>query len=563
MTLLLVSFIAGVLTVLAPCVLPLLPIIIGGSAQAHNRRNPYLITGALAVSIILFTLLLKFSTVFIAVPQLVWSTISGVIIIAFGVVSIFPTLWEKFSLALGLQANSDKLMESAAAKQGKWGDILLGLSFGPVFSSCSPTYFVILATVLPQSFALGTLYLIVYAAGLSLVLLLISLLGQKFVRRIRWAANPNGWFKKSLGILFIVVGIFILTGADKKLQTYLLDKGFYDITKLEYGLLDESKNGESDDLPTVFPQYQEIQSPSGFVNTEPITLGELVGKKIILIDFMTYSCINCVRTFPYLNDWYEKYQDDGLEIVGIHTPEFAFEKKPENVEIAMRDFGIKFPVVLDNDYATWNAYDNNYWPRKYLIDYEGNIVYDHIGEGNYEETEAKIRELLGLDGEPDTSIAEVSLNGARSPEIYFGASRNDSFANGQPNAIGVQTLTVPSKLVKNQLYLDGSWNIQPEYATPTNDVGKVIFRYVGGQVFLVASASSPATITILRDGVPLSLSLLGDDVLIVDGKSVANIDEDRLYSLIMADDGKEHTLELQLGSDDIEMYTFTFGTAVK
>src|SRR3989344_15985 len=198
--------------------------------------------------------------------------------------------------------------------------------------------------------------------------------------------------------------------------------------------------------------YKEIAGPAGFVNTgknadgtdKAISIGALVGKKVILIDFLTYSCINCQRTFPYLNAWYETYKDRGLEIVGIHTPEFAFEKDIDNVREAMKNFGIKHPIVLDNDYATWRAYGNQYWPRKYLIDIYGNIVYDHIGEGAYEETEMKIRELLleraevlGLN-KPDTNeeLAASQMpegeNTARSPETYFGSLRNERLANGVP-----------------------------------------------------------------------------------------------------------------------------------
>jgi thiol-disulfide isomerase/thioredoxin len=140
----------------------------------------------------------------------------------------------------------------------------------------------------------------------------------------------------------------------------------------------------------------EIKNPSGFVNTndQPIKISDYIGNKVILLNIMTYSCINCQRTFPYVTAWYKKYKDDGLIVIGIHTPEFAFEKDKGNVEKAMKEFGINFPVVLDNEYATWNALENKYWPRKYLIDIHGNIVYDHVGEGAYEETEEKIKELL-------------------------------------------------------------------------------------------------------------------------------------------------------------------------
>lgn len=241
MGLLLVAFVAGVLTVLAPCVLPLLPIIIGGSISDHERRNPFLITASLAVSIVLFTLLLKFSTVFIDIPAKTWSIVSGVIIIFFGLVSLFPALWEKLSVALNLGGRSNELLEKSVAKKSHWGDILLGASLGPVFSSCSPTYFLILATVLPQSFASGVLHLVVYALGLSLALLLIAYLGQKLIKKVQWAADPHGWFKRGMGLLFVLVGIFILTGADKQLQTYILDKGYFDITKLEQKILEISE----------------------------------------------------------------------------------------------------------------------------------------------------------------------------------------------------------------------------------------------------------------------------------------------------------------------------------
>jgi thiol-disulfide isomerase/thioredoxin len=184
--------------------------------------------------------------------------------------------------------------------------------------------------------------------------MLVSILGQRFIRNARWAADPNGWFKRGLGILFLIVGIFIITGTDKKIQTFLVEKGYYNVSSLEQNLLKKANTemNSSDQLSVdpqtttqSYPLYREIANPSGFVNSDPFTLKQLVGKKVILVDFMTYSCINCIRTFPYLNAWYDKYKDQGLEIVAIHTPEFAFEHKIENVREAMQRFGIKFPVV--------------------------------------------------------------------------------------------------------------------------------------------------------------------------------------------------------------------------
>lgn len=242
MSLLFISFLAGVLTVLAPCTLPLLPIIIGGSLReggAQGKWKPVIITVSLAISLVVFTLLLKVSTLFIDLPQNFWTFFSGSLIIIIGVITLFPSIWEKISTKLKLSQKSNQALADSARKKTYLGDVLIGASLGPVFASCSPTYFLILATVLPENFATGLVYLIVYALGLSLILFLVAFLGQKFVKKIQWAADPKGWFKKVLAILFIVVGIFIFTGLDKKLQTSLLENGFFDVTQIEGKLLEK------------------------------------------------------------------------------------------------------------------------------------------------------------------------------------------------------------------------------------------------------------------------------------------------------------------------------------
>lgn len=580
MFLLLVSFLSGVLTVLAPCILPVLPVIIGGSVQGGQKRNPYLITGSLVVTIILFTLALKFSTAFINIPQGVWSGISGGVVILFGLISLFPRAWDALNVKLGLGNRSEQLLTKSRERKTHLGDILIGLSLGPVFSSCSPTYFLILATVLPRSFATGIIYLIAYALGLGLVLLLISLLGQRFIQRARWAANPNGWFKRGLGVLFILVGIFILTGADKRVQTALLEKGYFNITNVEQSILQSSQpstirpagSASTDTTDNRFPQYREITRPSGFVNTSSVTLGELIGKKVILVDFMTYSCINCIRTFPYLNAWYDKYKDQGLEIVGIHTPEFAFEKNIDNVRAAMKRYGITFPVVLDNDYGTWGAYANNYWPRKYLIDLNGNIVYDHIGEGGYAETEEKIQELLRMKAASDSQAvnripkgivrvqapAGPSIN--QSPETYFGSDRNSLLGNGAVGRRGPQTFTLPQTINADRLYLSGTWNIQGEQVEVQRTPARIVYRFTARNVFFVASASKDIRVNIRLDGKPLTQEQAGADIRMEGTSSYATIEEERLYHLIENDAGsEEHVLELEIESPGLRAYTFTFG----
>lgn len=238
MTLFLISFLAGVLTVLAPCILPLLPIVVGRSSDGQSKYRPLIISTSLAVSIILFTLLLKVSTVFIEIPQSTWAYISGGIIILFGINALFPTLWEHLPFVNRLSRSSNRLLGKNSQRKGIIGDILVGFSLGPIFSSCSPTYFLILATVLPQSVTTGLIYLIAYSLGLSLMLLLIGYIGQRLTSRLQGVSNPHGWFKRGLGVLFIVVGIFIVTGIDKQIEQYILENGYVDVTQIEEQLLD-------------------------------------------------------------------------------------------------------------------------------------------------------------------------------------------------------------------------------------------------------------------------------------------------------------------------------------
>jgi len=307
-----------------------------------------------------------------------------------------------------------------------------------------------------------------------------------------------------------------------------------------------SKNGAETKIsaPKVLPpapnkakQYElakEITTPDGFINRSGISIGELVGKKVILIDFWTYSCINCQRTTPYLNAWYEKYRGHGLEIIGIHTPEFEFEKDYVNVQAAVEKFGIKFPVVLDNDYSTWFAYQNRYWPRKYLIDIDGYVVYDHIGEGGYEETEKRIQELLterkqilGLTGETvpmgtAKPLAETRSSQPISPETYFGSSRGSNSKN----------------------YLVGDWQINPEYAENRKAGDKIVYQYQAKKVYLVAGADQSTEVKILINGQPAG---------------TITVQANQLYEIVSAEAWGKHTLELIVSQPGLKIFTFTFG----
>lgn len=244
--LLFLSFVAGILTIAAPCMLPLLPVIVGGSIVRtdsnseiadRNWYRPLIIAGSLAVSVVLFTLLLKATTALLGVPQFVWQLIAGGIIVGFGVTLVFPALWERVMTRTGLQNRANSALDRSYRRKGVGGDILLGAALGPTFSSCSPTYALILATVLPVSFGEGVLYIVVYAAGLAIALLLVAFLGQAFARKLGWLSTPSGWFRRVVGILLIVVGIAVIVGLDKQFQAFVIDQGWYDpIQNFEEGI---------------------------------------------------------------------------------------------------------------------------------------------------------------------------------------------------------------------------------------------------------------------------------------------------------------------------------------
>lgn len=562
MVLLIISFIAGVLTVLAPCILPLLPVVVGGSLSdggggGFNKKKAFTIILSLGVSVIAFTLLLKASTLFITIPEYVWKWISGGIVVFLGLIILFPSLWESRLLAK-LSTKSNMLMSKGYQKKNFWGDVIIGAALGPVFSTCSPTYFIVLATVLPVNFFLGLTYLFTYTTGLCLSLLIVSLVGHKIMSKLGVAADPNGWFKKTLGIIFLIVGIAIIGGLDKKTQLFLLESGFFDVTKIEQKLLEKNTTlAPTEQKQLLYKKVPELSSIDGYINTDgkPITLAQLKGK-VVLLDIWTYSCINCQRTLPYINNWYAKYKDQGFVVVGLHTPEFAFEKVQSNVEKAVERFGIKYPVVLDNDYSTWNALGNQFWPRKYLIDIDGYIVYDHIGEGNYEETEKAIQNALkeraarmGVEDTVSTTTTQpkdaviVDSSKVKSPETYFGSARNHYLANGAAGRAGEQTLTIPENVVSNKLYLGGTWNMTPEYAE-SKSAGSIVFSYEAKNVYIAAGSAEG-----------IELEIYKDDVFV---KKVTITDE-TLYQLIQDTDYGKHTLKIVIPKGGLRAFTFTFG----
>lgn len=345
-------------------------------------------------------------------------------------------------------------------------------------------------------------------------------------------------------------------------------------SNIDFGALSEEQEIVIPELTSAekegrYDRAREITMPAGFLNSEPFALKDHIGEKVILLDIWTYSCINCQRTLPYITAWDDKYRDDGLLVVGVHSPEFEFEKDPENVRKAMEQFGIKYPVVLDNDFGTWHAYRNRYWPRKYLIDIDGYVVYDHIGEGAYDQTEKVIQDLLkerakrlGIDADIASELVDVTVPDAptskkRSPETYFGAWRNHNFGNGDPGVMGEVSLKPPVETIRNIFYLSGDWDIKRQHALSRGSESAIHMRYRGDKVFFVASApGSGVTIQVLQDGEPVT-EARGEDV---DENGRVLINEERLYKLI--DNGnatEDHVLEIIIEGGELEAYTFTFG----
>jgi Thiol-disulfide isomerase and thioredoxins len=319
----------------------------------------------------------------------------------------------------------------------------------------------------------------------------------------------------------------------------------------------------------IAPEFKGITS---YINTNGTKLSDLKGK-VVLVDFWTYSCINCIRTLPYLVDWNQKYSDKGLVIVGIHSPEFEFEKNIDNVKQAVARFGIKYPVLLDNDHGTWNAYQNNYWPRKYLVDSEGYIRYDHIGEGGYAETENAIRNLLAersnQQGLGTTNLNQtklivpntpsVDLNQIKTPELYFGYQYARSQLGNIEGFNPEKTVnyTIPSSnLDTSVIYLQGLWKNNPDNMELVGPDGKITLVYSAKSVNIVAGGKGQVTVREDDNGVQTNNSSKGNDT---DAEGKLSIDGQRLYNIADNTNYGNHHIEIDAKGPGFKIYTFTFG----
>ncbi len=318
---------------------------------------------------------------------------------------------------------------------------------------------------------------------------------------------------------------------------------------LRYGV-DQNSASTSTNSETIsnidFKDYgpaPEFKLGDNWLNSKPLTLESLKGK-VVLVDFWTYSCINCIRTMPYVTKWYDTYKDNGLVIIGVHTPEFAFELDKNNVQNAMSQFGIHYPVVQDNDYAIWNSYSNHYWPAEYLIDQKGEIVYEHFGEGHYDTTEKAIQQLLGISTSTMVASSSPDLSGIGSPEMYFGTWRLENLSSSQKVSLSAKDYTLNQNLDLNTFSLGGKWQFSQYYLTFVGSTGQMNLKFHSGKVFMVASSKTPATLMITVDGKP---------------QPSVTVQDSKLYTLFDSNDYSDHVIEINVDQSGLEAFTFTFG----
>jgi cytochrome c biogenesis protein CcdA/thiol-disulfide isomerase/thioredoxin len=562
------AFIAGVLTVLAPCVLPLLPVIIGGSLSGDSKdtRRPLLIAGSLAVSLIIFTVLLKATTLLINIPPAAITYFSGGIIVALGLATLFPQVYTTAMARLGIEHRAQQLLGSGTKSRSKWlGPVITGAALGPVFSSCSPVYAYLIATVLPAHFATAMAYIISYVIGLALILLTVGYYGQRLTGRLKFASNPSGYFQRGLALLFIVVGVLIITGSGTKLQVFVADHTPLNFYTFSSTLIPRQAGAKTINNTTLYnvaafkaPEFTGIQD---WINSKPLTLAQLKGK-VVLIDFWTYTCINCIRSLPYVQGLYSHYAKDGLVVVGIEAPEFSYEKIPSNVAAAVKQDGLTYPIAIDGNLATWNAYHNEYWPAEYLIDRSGTVRREHFGEGDYDQTEQAIRGLLA-EGNKATLTSKLVVPGAtaapinqdQTPETYLGTDRADAYVGSpQLGSEPTQSYTFSKTIGDSEWSLSGQWQVSGSNITAGMHA-QIEINVAAKNVYVVGGASNPSPVQVSYNNQPISQTgNAGADV----SNSQVIVQLSNLYRIASFKDFTKGIITLTVPSG-VSLNTFTFG----
>jgi cytochrome c biogenesis protein CcdA/thiol-disulfide isomerase/thioredoxin len=511
---------------------------------------------------------------------------SVVIIAALGISLLLPAVGARLEAAVSRLLG--RFVTSRTEVSGFGSGFLTGAALGIVWSPCAGPILAAVATLAAtQAVSVESVFVtLAFGIGIAIPLFLFAVFGQKLFSANRFLRAYTGRIQQVFGGIMILAALAIWSGYDKTLQSKLLDLfpsyGNFllrfenrpevekalenllkeDVSEERTGFMDQ--DGDESDLP-VLGTAPDFRGISTWLNTDgkPLSMADLKGK-VVLVDFWTYSCINCIRTLPYVTGWYEKYKDDGFVVIGVHTPEFAFEHETENVFDAMKRYGIGYPVAQDNDYGTWKAYSNRYWPAHYLIDVQGRVRYTHFGEGKYDETEKNIQKLLAEAGmletnqEPRiTNYEEKEPTTDQTPETYLGLARMERFVSPEIAVPLSRRYSIPEDISLHSFAYGGEWNLDAERAVVDEAGSSIGIRFRGNKAFLVLAPpeGSTGTVSIFLDSALVDKNA-GADVR--DG--VATVDSDRLYELIDLHGGNgEHTLRLEFDTPGISAYAFTFG----
>src|SRR5476651_2265140 len=585
MLLLTLAYLGGVLTIVSPCILPVLPFVFARTGQPFVRSGLPLLAG-MAVTFALVASLAAVGGGWVVQVNQYGRWLALLCVALFGLTLLLPQLSER--LTRPLVAAGSRLSEAAGAdaKPRPGASFLIGVATGLLWAPCAgPILGLVLTGAALQGASIGTtLLLLAYAAGAATSLALALLVGGKVFGLMKKSLGAGEWLRRGLGALMLAGVAAIALGLDTGILARLSTAS---TGGLEQSLVEklsakpEQKSGammaggammaanHSDALP-VEGQLPPLDGAVQWLNSEPLTAEALKGK-VVLVDFWTYSCINCLRTLPYVKAWAEKYRDQGLVVIGVHAPEFAFERNVGNVTKAMKDLGINYPVAIDNDFKIWRAFNNEYWPAHYFADAQGRIRYHHFGEGDYAESERVIQQLLKeagatkvADGLINASAEGVELapqmNEVKSPETYVGYQRAENFVpEASLAADKVAMYNPPAQLALNNWSLGGQWNVGSERATASAPASRIVYRFHARDLHLVLGPGSdgkPVRFKVLIDGKAPG-EAHGTDVA-PDGSGT--VTEQRLYQLVRQPGAvKDRTFTIEFLDPQVAAYAFTFG----
>lgn len=560
MVLLIITYLAGALTILSPCILPVLPLVFSKTRSSFWKSRFPLLLG-MAATFALFSGIALVGGEWISRANDIGRWLALVFITLFGVSLLFPSLLDSFFASFSRVGSK---IGQNAKDDNPLGSLLIGISTGLLWAPCAgPILGLVLTGAATQKDAASSIVLLFsYSLGAATSLALALLAGNRLMRNFKTIFGINQIIKKVIGVTVLLGVAIIFFKLDRTLLTQISKIG---TDSVENKLLKIAGLQQTTMYPSAIPPFEKNAT---WLNTEPLDVTALRGK-VVLIDFWTYSCINCLRTLPHLKAWHEKYQKDGLVIVGIHTPEFAFEKKLDNVTAAVSELGITYPVVTDNSYTMWRAFKNRYWPAHYFVDRQGHIRHHHFGEGQYKESEEIIRKLLAEDGtdisdqqvSPPTVLHEPSnFANVKSPETYLGYARTKNFSSDSPlQKDTFFAYKTSNSLSLNQWALEGAWVVEKERARSESSNAKIMFHFQARDLHLVLGSLGKTVVFKIRIDGKVPGVQHGVDV---DAEGVGQIKDHRLYQLIRLQDSeiaKPHLFEIEFLSPGAEAYAFTFG----